>query len=67
MPAGNEQIVTDNTPQPSGLFGVYIQVGDLDRSLSFYRDVLALDELHGGEVEAGLGEEALPAAAGSVR
>ena len=35
-------MVTDNTPQLSGLFGVYLQVGELDRSLSFYRDVLAL-------------------------
>jgi len=35
-------MVTDNTPQPPGLFGVYLQVSDLDRSLSFYRDVLAL-------------------------
>jgi hypothetical protein len=26
-------MVTDNTPQLSGLFGVYLQVGDLDRSL----------------------------------
>lgn len=41
--AGKEQIVTDNTPQPSGLFGVYLQASDLDRSLSFYRDVLALE------------------------
>jgi catechol 2,3-dioxygenase-like lactoylglutathione lyase family enzyme len=41
--AENEQMVTDNTPHPSGLFGVYLQVGDLDRSLSFYRDVLALE------------------------
>jgi len=37
-----EQMVTDNTPQVSGLYGVYIQVGDLHRSLSFYCDVLAL-------------------------
>jgi catechol-2,3-dioxygenase len=36
-------MVTDNTPQLSGLFGVYLQVGDLDRSLSFYRDVLTLE------------------------
>ena len=36
-------MVTDNTPQLSGLFGAYLQVGDLHRSLSFYRDVLALD------------------------
>ena len=35
-------MVTDSTPQLSGLFGVYLQVGDLDRSLSFYCDVLAL-------------------------
>jgi catechol-2,3-dioxygenase len=39
----NEQMVTDNTPRLSGLFGVYLQVGDLHRSLSFYCDVLALD------------------------
>src|SRR5690349_17490429 len=39
----NEQMVTDNTPQLSGLFGVYLQVGDLHRSLSFYCDVLALE------------------------
>ena len=36
-------MVTANTPQPSGLFGAYQQVGDLDRTLSFYRDVLALE------------------------
>jgi catechol-2,3-dioxygenase len=36
-------MVTGNTPQPSGLFGVYLQVGDLNRSVSFYRDVLALE------------------------
>ena len=36
-------MVTANTPQPSRLFGAYQQVGDLDRSLSFYRDVLALE------------------------
>jgi len=35
--------MTDNTPQLSGLFGVYLQVRDLDRSFSFYRDVLALE------------------------
>ena len=38
-----EQIVTGNTPQLFGLFGVYLQVGDLHRSLSFYCDVLALE------------------------
>ena len=42
-PAGNERMMTDNTPPSSGLFGVYLQADDLDRSLSFYRDVLALD------------------------
>lgn len=26
-----------------GIFGVYIQVADMDRSISFYRDVLALE------------------------
>jgi len=35
-------MATDNTPQLSGLFGAYLQVGDLHRSLSFYCDVLAL-------------------------
>ena len=39
----SEEMVTDNTPQLSGLFGVYLQVGDLHRSLSFYCDVLALE------------------------
>jgi catechol 2,3-dioxygenase-like lactoylglutathione lyase family enzyme len=37
-------MMTDNTPRPPGLFGVYLQAGDLDRSLSFYRDVLALHD-----------------------
>ena len=41
--AGNEQMMTGSASQLSGLFGVYLQVGDLDRSLSFYRDVLALE------------------------
>src|SRR5262249_34115216 len=41
--AGNKQMMTGNASQLSGLFGVYLQVGDLDRSLSFYRDVLALE------------------------
>ena len=36
-------MATDNTPQLAGLFGAYLQVGDLHRSLSFYCDVLALD------------------------
>ena len=36
-------MMTGNASQLSGLFGVYLQVGDLDRSLSFYRDVLALE------------------------
>jgi catechol 2,3-dioxygenase-like lactoylglutathione lyase family enzyme len=35
-------MVADNRPLP-GIFGVYVQVSDLDRSLSFYRDVLALE------------------------
>jgi catechol 2,3-dioxygenase-like lactoylglutathione lyase family enzyme len=35
-------MVADNKAEP-GIFGVYVQVSDLDRSLSFYRDVLALD------------------------
>jgi hypothetical protein len=38
-----EQMVTDGTPQLSGLFGVYLQVGDFHRSLSFYCDVLPLE------------------------
>jgi len=42
-PDRNEQMVTGNMPQPPGLFGVYLQVGDLHRSLSFYCDVLALE------------------------
>ena len=36
-------MMTGNASQQSGLFGVYLQVGDLDRSLSFYRDLLALE------------------------
>ena len=39
----SEQMVTDNTPQLSGFFGAYLQVGDLHRSLSFYCDVLPLE------------------------
>jgi catechol 2,3-dioxygenase-like lactoylglutathione lyase family enzyme len=35
-------MVADNRSLP-GIFGVYIQVSDLDRSLSFYRDILALE------------------------
>jgi catechol-2,3-dioxygenase len=38
-----EQMVTENTAHLPGLYGVYLQVGDLHRSLSFYRDVLALE------------------------
>lgn len=34
--------MADNRPRP-GIFGVYIQVSELDRSLSFYRDVLGLE------------------------
>ena len=41
-PAGNEQTVTDNPRQMPRIYGAYLQVADLDRSLSFYRDVLAL-------------------------
>jgi catechol-2,3-dioxygenase len=36
-------MMTDDIPQLSGLFGVYLQTGDLDRSLSFYHDVLRLE------------------------
>ena len=41
--AGNEQMMTGSTAPLPGLCGVYLQVGDLDRSLTFYRDVLALE------------------------
>jgi catechol 2,3-dioxygenase-like lactoylglutathione lyase family enzyme len=34
--------MVDKRPVP-GIFGVYIQVSDLGRSLTFYRDVLALE------------------------
>jgi catechol 2,3-dioxygenase-like lactoylglutathione lyase family enzyme len=33
----------DDGSQLPGIFGVYMQVSSLDRSLSFYRDVLALE------------------------
>jgi catechol 2,3-dioxygenase-like lactoylglutathione lyase family enzyme len=42
-PAGNDWRVSDTGPQPPGIFGVYVQVSDLDRSLSFYCDVLSLE------------------------
>jgi catechol 2,3-dioxygenase-like lactoylglutathione lyase family enzyme len=35
--------VPDTGPQPPGIFGVFVQVSNLDRSLTFYRDVLALE------------------------
>jgi len=35
--------MTDNPPPMPGMFGVYLQVADLDRSLWLYRDVLALN------------------------
>ena len=35
--------MADNTSRQFGLFGVYLQVGDLDRSLAFYRDGLGLE------------------------
>ena len=50
------------TPRLSGLYGVYLQVSELDRSLAFYRDMLALEVmwndgalavLHGGRDPAG--------------
>jgi catechol 2,3-dioxygenase-like lactoylglutathione lyase family enzyme len=41
-PAGNDQAMTDNPRQMPRIYGAYLQVADLDRSLSFYRDVLAL-------------------------
>jgi catechol 2,3-dioxygenase-like lactoylglutathione lyase family enzyme len=34
--------MTDNSRQMPRIYGAYLQVADLDRSLSFYRDVLAL-------------------------
>jgi catechol 2,3-dioxygenase-like lactoylglutathione lyase family enzyme len=36
-------MVQDIRPQPPGIFGVYVQVCNLDRSLLFYQDVLALE------------------------
>jgi len=36
-------MVPDDGPLPPGIFGVYVQVSDLARSLSFYRDALALE------------------------
>jgi catechol 2,3-dioxygenase-like lactoylglutathione lyase family enzyme len=36
------QAMTDNPRQMPRFYGAYLQVADLDRSLSFYRDVLAL-------------------------
>ena len=41
--AGNEQTMTDNPPPMPGIFGVYLQVADLGRSLWFYRDLLGLN------------------------
>lgn len=35
--------MTDNPPPMPGMFGVYLQVADLGRSLWFYRDLLALN------------------------
>jgi catechol 2,3-dioxygenase-like lactoylglutathione lyase family enzyme len=35
--------MTDNPPPMPGMFGVYLQVADLERSLWFYRDLLALN------------------------
>jgi len=43
LPAGNEQTVTANPRQMPRIYGAYLQVADLDRSLAFYRDVLALE------------------------
>jgi catechol-2,3-dioxygenase len=39
---GMSKAMTDNPRQMPRIYGVYLQVADLDRSLSFYRDVLAL-------------------------
>ena len=38
-------MAADHTSRLSGLFGVYLQVSDLDRSLAFYCDLLALEVL----------------------
>jgi hypothetical protein len=48
-------VVTDNTSQLSRLFDVYLQVGNLHRSLSFLRD----DRLcgHRGRTRRGEGGE----------
>jgi catechol 2,3-dioxygenase-like lactoylglutathione lyase family enzyme len=35
--------MTDNPPPIPGMFGVYVQVADLERSLWFYRDLLTLN------------------------
>jgi catechol 2,3-dioxygenase-like lactoylglutathione lyase family enzyme len=42
LSAGNERTVTANPRQMPRIYGAYLQVADLDRSLAFYRDVLAL-------------------------
>jgi catechol-2,3-dioxygenase len=60
-------MVTDNAPQPSGLFGVYLQAGDLDRSLSFYRDVLALEVVWNDGALAVLRGRRAPAASLVIR
>jgi catechol 2,3-dioxygenase-like lactoylglutathione lyase family enzyme len=59
--AGNEQMMTGNASQLSGLFGVYLQVGDLDRSLSFYRDALALEVVWNDGMLAVLHSHRVPA------
>ncbi len=35
--------MTDNPPPMPGMFGVYLQVADLERSLWFYRDLLGAE------------------------
>jgi catechol-2,3-dioxygenase len=60
-------MVTDNTAQLPGLFGVYLQVGDLGRSLSFYRDVLALEVVWNDRELAVLHDRRAPAGSLVIR
>ena len=60
-------MVTDSTSQLSGLFGVYLQASDLDRSLSFYRDVPALEVVwNDGALAVLHSQRAPPGSAGSA-
>ena len=60
-------MVTDDAQQLSGLFGAYLQVGDLHRSLSFYCDVLALDFVWNDGALAVLHDRRAPADALVIR